>query len=80
MCGTRGNQDQTGCPVLRDCLAWMECRVTEHLAPGNHSLFIGEVVEILGDHLAPGMATDVAIRAHDIPLDWPDAVEQEISS
>jgi flavin reductase (DIM6/NTAB) family NADH-FMN oxidoreductase RutF len=35
---------QTGCPVLRDCLAWLECRVAEHLAPGNHSLFIGEVV------------------------------------
>jgi len=41
---------------------------------------IGEVVEILGDHLAAGMATDVAIRAHDIPLDWPDPVEREIAS
>ncbi|MCW9078747.1 MAG: ribonuclease R, partial [Gammaproteobacteria bacterium] len=28
----------------------------------------------------PGMATDVAIRAHDIPLDWPDAVEGEIAA
>jgi flavin reductase (DIM6/NTAB) family NADH-FMN oxidoreductase RutF len=35
---------QTGCPVLRACLAWFECRVTHRLAPGNHSLFIGEVV------------------------------------
>jgi flavin reductase (DIM6/NTAB) family NADH-FMN oxidoreductase RutF len=35
---------QTGCPILRDCLAWLECRVTERLDPGNHSLFIGEVV------------------------------------
>ena len=40
---------------------------------------LGEVIEILGDHLAPGMATDVAIRAHDIPLDWPGEVEQEIA-
>ena len=38
---------------------------------------LGEVVEILGDHLAPGMATDVAIRANDIPLEWPAEVERE---
>ena len=34
----------TGCPILRDCIAAMECRVTQHLSPGNHTLFIGEVV------------------------------------
>ena len=34
----------TGCPVLRDCIAAMECRVTQRLSPGNHTLFIGEVV------------------------------------
>lgn len=36
---------QTGCPVLRDCLAWFECTVSERLAPGNHTLFIGEVIK-----------------------------------
>ena len=41
---------------------------------------MGEVIEILGDHLAPGMATDVAIRAHDIPLNWPETVEAEIAA
>jgi flavin reductase (DIM6/NTAB) family NADH-FMN oxidoreductase RutF len=35
---------QRGCPVLRECLAWLECRVTSRLAPGNHTLFIGEVI------------------------------------
>ena len=34
----------TGCPVLEECIGYMECRVTRHLAPGNHTLFIGEVV------------------------------------
>jgi len=34
----------TGCPVLEDCIGCMECRVTQSLAPGNHTLFIGEVV------------------------------------
>ena len=34
----------TGCPVLADCIGCLECRVTQTLAPGNHTLFIGEVV------------------------------------
>ena len=36
---------RTGCPILADCIGWMECRIVQTLAPGNHSLFIGEVVE-----------------------------------
>ena len=41
---------------------------------------IGRVVEVLGDHLAPGMEIEVAIRAHDLPNTWPEEVEREISS
>ena len=52
--------------------------ITEHPEAWRQPL--GEVVEILGDHLAPGMATDVAIRANDIPRDWPEAVERDIAS
>jgi flavin reductase (DIM6/NTAB) family NADH-FMN oxidoreductase RutF len=42
--GIRWAPGQTGCPILADCLAWFECRVIQRLQPGNHSLFIGEVV------------------------------------
>ncbi len=49
--------------------------ITEH--PETWRQPLGEVVEILGDHLAPGMATDVAIRANDIPLEWPAEVVRE---
>ncbi len=49
--------------------------ITEH--PETWRQPLGEVFEILGDHLAPGMATDVAIRANDIPLEWPTEVERE---
>ena len=53
--GLEWQAGQTGCPVLRDCLAWFECTVTERLAPGNHSLFIAEVIKAgcpaLGDPL-----------------------------
>jgi flavin reductase (DIM6/NTAB) family NADH-FMN oxidoreductase RutF len=34
----------TGCPILTDCIGCMECRTTQSMAPGNHTLFIGEVV------------------------------------
>ena len=35
---------QTGCPILRDCLAYLECKLKTHYQPGNHTLFIGEVI------------------------------------
>lgn len=35
----------TGCPILADCIGSLECRMTQRLAPGNHTLFIGEVVD-----------------------------------
>lgn len=41
---------------------------------------IGRIVEVLGDHMAPGMEIDVAINSHGIPANWPDAVETETSA
>jgi len=40
---------------------------------------IGRIVEVLGDHMGPGMETDIAIRAHDLPVEWPEAVTAEIA-
>jgi ribonuclease R len=40
---------------------------------------IGRVREVLGDHMAPGMETDIAIRAHELPVAWPAEVEAEIA-
>ncbi len=37
----------------------------------------GDVVEIVGDYMAPGMEIDVALRSFDIPYEWPVSVEQE---
>ncbi|QGP54932.1 ribonuclease R [Piscirickettsia salmonis] len=38
----------------------------------------GRVVEILGDYMAPGMETDVALRVHNIPHEWPQAVQEQV--
>jgi ribonuclease R len=46
--------------------------------PSKRSGPVGRVVEVIGDHMAPGMEIDVAIRAHEVPLAWPDAVQDEI--
>ncbi|WP_207061658.1 ribonuclease R [Motiliproteus sp. SC1-56] len=48
--------------------------------PGKRGGPRGRVVEILGAHMAPGMEIEVAIRAHGIPSQWPDAVTQEAAA
>lgn len=34
----------TGCPLLPDALAWLDCRVAMAHDGGDHTIFIGEVV------------------------------------
>jgi ribonuclease R len=45
--------------------------------PGHRTLPVGRVLEVLGEHLAPGMEIEAAIRAHGLPHVFPDAVERE---
>ncbi|AFU99230.1 ribonuclease R [Simiduia agarivorans] len=45
--------------------------------PGSRQMVQGRVIEVLGNHMAPGMEIDVAIRAHGIPHMWPGAVRKE---
>lgn len=49
----------TGAPLLRDCLAVWECRVVKRMDAGDHTLFLGDVVN--------GVA-----RAEGSPLWWRD--------
>ncbi|HKK04339.1 MAG TPA: ribonuclease R [Gammaproteobacteria bacterium] len=46
--------------------------------PTRHRQAIGRVVEILGEHMAPGMEVDIAVRAFSLPLVWSPLVETEI--
>jgi ribonuclease R len=48
--------------------------------PSARALPVGRVVEVLGDHMGPGMEVDIAIRSHGLPYAWPEAVEQEAAS
>ncbi|HCU89361.1 MAG TPA: ribonuclease R [Gammaproteobacteria bacterium] len=40
---------------------------------------IGEIVDVLGDHMAPGMEIDVAIRTYNLPVEWPQSVTEEVA-
>jgi ribonuclease R len=47
--------------------------------PDQHRQPLGRIVEVLGEHMAPGMEIDIAIRAHELPQHWPEAVRAEIA-
>lgn len=40
--------------------------------PDSHTTARGKIVEVLGDHLTPGIETEIAIRSYDIPHEWPE--------
>lgn len=47
--------------------------------PTKHRQAVGRVVEVMGDHMAPGMEIDIAILSHELPQEWSAATEQEAS-
>jgi ribonuclease R len=64
--------DENGARENQIVVAEITSPPTRHRAPA------GRVVEVLGDHMAPGMEIEVAIRAHDIPHVWPQEVRDEV--
>ena len=42
--GVSHRREATGAPVLSDALAWMDCRVVQAHAAGDHTLYVGEVM------------------------------------
>ena len=48
--------------------------------PDNRLGAKGKIIEVLGEHLDPGLEIEVAIRSHGIPWEWPEAVLREAGS
>lgn len=45
--------------------------------PNRHRSPLGKVITVLGDHMAPGMEIDIALRDFELPHSWsPQALEQ----
>ncbi|RMF24078.1 MAG: flavin reductase [Cyanobacteria bacterium J083] len=36
--------EATGCPIVKDSLGYVECRVVEQVDPGDHTIYVGEVI------------------------------------
>ncbi|MEZ7862373.1 MAG: ribonuclease R [Aeromonadaceae bacterium] len=51
-------------------------RITQR--PSGRMNAVGEILEVLGDHMDPGMEIEVAIRNYGIPHVWPAEVLEEI--
>lgn len=52
-------------------------KITHH--PTKNFQPIGEIVEVLGDYMAPGMEIEIAIRKHQLPHQWPQDVDKQIA-
>jgi ribonuclease R len=48
--------------------------------PENRLGAKGRIIEVLGEHLDPGLEIDVSIRSHGIPFEWPDEVLDEAAA
>ena len=46
--------------------------------PDRHTQPVGKITEVLGRPGSVDMATEIAIRAYQIPYQWPDGVEEEL--
>ncbi len=42
--GVAYRSEHTGAPILETALAWVDCRVTQTVTAGDHTIFIGEVL------------------------------------
>ncbi len=48
--------------------------IIAHPVENGHA--VGKVIEVVGRELAAGMETEIALRKHEIPHTWPDAVNE----
>ena len=41
---------------------------------------VGKIVEVLGEHMAPGMEIEMALRTFDIPNEWPKGITKHVET
>lgn len=47
--------------------------------PNRRNNAVGKIVEVLGDRMAPGMEIQIALREHELPYEWSQAVLDEVN-
>jgi flavin reductase (DIM6/NTAB) family NADH-FMN oxidoreductase RutF len=55
---------ETGCPLIVDLAYWFECRVTDTVKRGDHTVFVGEVVAagVRDDSIVPLLLRDTGMN------------------
>jgi len=48
--------------------------------PTRRSQPVGQITEVLGDHMAPGMEMEIALRTHELPNLWSQEAEDEAAA
>ncbi|NOX38428.1 MAG: flavin reductase [Calditrichaeota bacterium] len=56
----------TGAPVLDDVPAYVECRLVDTVEKGDHSVFVGEVVEAVVREAPEGRPDEVTLTLKDL--------------
>ena len=56
----------TGAPILEDAPAWIECRLVETIEKGDHSTFLGEVVDAGVAQAPDGRPDDATLILKDL--------------
>jgi flavin reductase (DIM6/NTAB) family NADH-FMN oxidoreductase RutF len=59
--GERFTRGATGAPLLESCPAYVECKLVEVIERGDHSIFVGEVVDA-------GVRVEIEGRPDDVTL------------
>lgn len=53
----------------------VEVGIIEH--PNKHRSPLGKIINVLGDHMAPGMEIDIALRSFELPHEWSEQVVEQ---
>lgn len=55
-----------GAPILESCRAFIECKLVDTVEKGDHSVFVGEVVDAGVAEEPPGRPDDVTLELRDL--------------
>ncbi len=76
---TRINQDIYIAPGDQGDAVPEQIVVAEILTqPDNRAQATGRIIEVLGEHMAPGMEVEIAIRKYGLPYEWPANIDKPL--
>ncbi len=64
--GVAFSSGTTGSPVLEDVPAYVECRLVDTIEKGDHSVFVGEVVEAVVREMPEGRPDEAILTLKDL--------------